>query len=168
LNNSSRRFEWQINSNSAAFASYNPSAGRITIKDINQVDVPMLQEELFHSVQNHTVPGGTSQYTPPSPGSANIEFESKLLKDISATINALPNQPAIGGEQTAEYFNWLFSITQNGAKLPTVNAVNDKYFYFLNIWKSQQSDNSYNNTSIDLNLPPQTMLNLFNVSSCSK
>lgn len=75
-----------VNSSLSAQAGYNPVTKSVIIKDPSTLSTANLQEEFFHAYQDKVMPGGTAQYLG-APGSANIEFEAKVIRDANAIVN---------------------------------------------------------------------------------
>lgn len=167
--NNNKSFDWVVSPNATDPASYNPNTGVLTVKDPSTVDLIALQEELLHAYQNFTIPGGSYQYH--NVGSSNIEFETKLLKDINGYVNG----SGAGFQSTVQfdptYTNWLDQITSGGTKFPSSYAdIQSQYFYYLTEWQNQQTSaqNSYSSDVIAPNLTPTSMFNLINSSSCAQ
>jgi hypothetical protein len=156
-------FNFFVSPSSSYPAFYNSATGDITIRSFSSITVDNLEEEIFHAYQDLTIPGGTAQYFG-QPGSANIEFEAKVLHDMYSSINS---GAYIGGGVGTGYSDWIISLT-NGATFPTsfTQSQRDKYFLFM-FQFIQDPNNGYSSDIIDYNLNPTAMFNLINSSACS-
>ncbi|MFI5159142.1 MAG: hypothetical protein ACHQF4_09775 [Sphingobacteriales bacterium] len=159
------KFTFDVNSNSSYPAFYNTQDNAIVVKDLSTLTPAALQEEFFHAYQNKTMPGGTGQYAGKL-GSANIEFEAKLLKDISYYINPgnSGNEWAVNGDG---YIQWLSAITAGGTTYPTgfTSAQLTQYFLFMGDWLNQNP--GYSSDIVNSNLNPSAIFNLISSSPCS-
>jgi len=165
FNSNNDKFDFEVNSAIAEPASYNPTTNVINIQNPATVTPAALQEELFHAYQNKTMPGGTAQYAGKA-GDANIEFEAKLLRDITYYINpgTVGNEWAVSGDN---YTEWLGTITNGGTSFPTsfTSSQLTTYFLYMGDWLNQNP--GYSSDIINGNLNPTVMFNLINSSACS-
>ncbi|AFD05729.1 hypothetical protein [Solitalea canadensis] len=58
---------------------YNNGYKSFVLRTENEIRKDVIREELTHAFQDAIYPGGTYQYRPGYPGSANIEFEAKVI-----------------------------------------------------------------------------------------
>src|SRR5699024_5541219 len=162
--NNDKTFKFIADPNNPARGGYDPQTNNMVFKDPLTLQYGAFQEELFHAYQNFTMSGGTTEYAG-APGSANIEFEAKILLNIFMYIEfngggakpAIPNSP--------DFDNWLDDITDGWTKYPTSFSTGQlyNYFYFLDKFPNR-SDYSY--TQVKPNMMPTAMFNLINSADC--
>ena len=147
------KISFNVNTSGAFPAIYNPSNNSINFKNNTNIEYNNLQEELFHAFQNYQYSGGTSQYSGNNTaGSANIEFESKIFRDINCVMRGGTCNNALGGE----YVDWILSITNFGTSYPSSISTNN-FNLFIGIWRSQNP--GYSNTTISTTLTPIALNN---------
>jgi len=169
LTNNGDKFDFSINSGLAAQASYNPSNNSIQINNPVTLNSDNLEEELFHAYQNYNYPGGTAKYAGAA-GDANIEFEAKVLRDISWNI-ALYSGNGNGGIMALTdpaYNNWIKSITNNFTQYPASFTPTQLGQYFNFIPEFLQQNPGYSADIENHSLNPTAMFSLINSSPCSK
>lgn len=155
------KISFSVNSSQSFPAIYNPSNNSITFKNDSNLEYNNLQEELFHAFQNYQYAGGTSQYTGSSNvGSANIEFESKVFRDINCVMRGGTCNNALGGE----YVDWILNITNFGTSYPSSISTTN-FNLFIGIWRSQNP--GYSNTTISTTLTPIALNNFLLSSNCN-
>lgn len=154
------KITFKVDVNSTIPASYNPSTNTLTFNSNSNINYDNLQEELFHTYQNYQYSGGTSQYTGQQSGSANIEFEAKLFKDINCAIRSGSCANAF---INAEYIEWLARITNNYTSYPSSINTND-FNSFIGLWLF---NSGYSNNTISPNLTPIALNNLLNSNPCN-
>ncbi len=164
LTSNGHKFDFLINSGAKPPASYNPSNQSIAIKDPSSLDATSLQEEFFHAYQNYTMPGGTTQYLGKS-GSANIEFEAKVLRDMNTMVNGQGGILAITGDN---YRNFLIDVTNGFSAFPSSFTPSQltQYFNYMNDFIQPSQNPGYSNDIIKGDLNPTSMFNLINNSPC--
>ncbi|MCD7972968.1 MAG: hypothetical protein LUG18_09955 [Candidatus Azobacteroides sp.] len=115
-------------------------------------------EDFFHIYQHHFY-NGIDKYG--GKGHSNIEFEAKLFYDIHYSLSFMDCCIAI--PQDSEYFNsyltWLDVITNFGTEYPSWEVLEDKYYYFLEIFINERPEYNY---PIDYTLRPEALLKLLN------
>jgi len=163
LTSNGHKFDFSIKSDTQPQASYSPTNQSITIKDPSTLSTFNLQEEFFHAYQNFNIPGGNSQYGPGKTGSANIEFEAKVLRDMNILMNYQTGQLALTSDG---YTNFLKDITNNYSSLPTsfTSSQSTQYFGFMGEFLQQTAAYSMDIIKSDLN--PTAMFKLITNSTC--
>ncbi len=161
-----QKFNFRIDPNSPTPASYNSFNNNLTFRSTTNIDEPdVVREELFHGYQNSFYSGGISQYS--NQGRSNIEFESKLYKDLLNLVegNGGGAFTGIAANNFAydSYVLWLRELTSNFIKYPSVINMN-KYDYFLEAFK--QSFPEYDTPSVS-NMKPDALMNAILGSPCS-
>jgi hypothetical protein len=147
----------------AAQASYNPGTGVISLNNLATLSAANLEEEFFHAYQNFTYPGGTTQYAGKA-GSANIEFEAKVLRDINEVVNGEPGMFAIPGQQ---YSDFIKNVTNNYSVFPTTFSQTQLTQYFNLLPQFIQANPGYSNDVISPSLNPTAIFSLINSSPCA-
>ena len=129
----------QSPSESSAPASYDSSEKSIKFKNESTISVENLREELFHGLQDYFYEGGIAQYGKDSkgkklPGYANIEFETKVFKDLAGVGGAIS---AFFKYETAEeqnaydkYDEWIKSVRLD----PSILKDKAQYNYWLDLF----------------------------------
>jgi len=156
-------FPFTANPHAANPAQYNPASGAITVQNFAGLTPDGLQEELFHAYQNKTMPGGTAQYIG-QPGSANIEFEAKVLRDMNSIVNGTGGGFALTG---ADYNTFIENITSNYTSLPTSFTSAQLSTYFSLMSQFIQDSPGYSNDIINPTLNPEAIFTITNSSSCT-
>ncbi|CAG5016113.1 hypothetical protein DYBT9275_05479 [Dyadobacter sp. CECT 9275] len=105
-----------------------------------------------------TTRGGTYQYIPN--GRLNIEFEAKVLNDMTEFANPAGNTFAVS---TPQYFGWVADMTANGTKYPAT-IDNNQYFDYLDDFSIQTSYSG----NVYYGLAPGALFELVTSSSCPK
>lgn len=164
LSSNNVTFNFAVNSSITQEALYNPANDAMTIKNPSKTATITFQEELFHAYQNKTYSNGTSQYLN-APGGANIEFESKVIRDLNAVLGS--SNAAILTFPSQNYQDWLKDISSGFTSFPTSFTANqtNQYFTFMQDFVNQVP--GYSNYKIDSNFSPQAMFKLINSSSCT-
>lgn len=157
-----QKITFEINPSTTIPAFYNPATNTLTFSGNSNINYENMQEELFHAYQNYQYGGGTSQYTgQQTAGSANIEFEAKLYRDINCLLRSGTCPFAINSQN---YKDWLYNITDFGSKYPTSISGTD-FNSYIGIWRNINS--GYSNTSISSNLSPDAINNLLFNNPCN-
>jgi hypothetical protein len=147
-----------------AEASYDASNGNITLKNPDQTASSALAEELMHAMQDFLTPGGIAQYvTSNATGRANIEFETKVLRDINAMING---QGGILACPSSGYTQWLADMTNGFNTFPPSYFPNVSSGYFIFIDEFIQTNPGYSSASVNTSLQPSMMFSIINSSNC--
>jgi hypothetical protein len=157
-----------VNSSLSVQAGYNPVTKSVIIKDPSTLSTANLQEEFFHAYQDKVMPGGTAQYLG-APGSANIEFEAKVIRDIS-TYMGLFDGTGSGGAlsvKDADYEPWLADITNNYTQYPTSFTASQQNKYFDLMSKFVSENPGYSTNLINNTLNPTALFSLINISPCT-
>ncbi|TZF82290.1 hypothetical protein FW774_16530 [Pedobacter sp. BS3] len=163
MTNNSYTFNFSVNSTMSYPAAYNPSSDAITMQDPQTTSWQALEEELFHAYQNKTISGGIAQYQNQA-GSANIEFESKVIRDINLLMNGYIGGLAVLG---SGYTDWLSDITNGFTQFPSSYSTTMGSGYYIFMETFVQNNPGYSSTSINYQMPPQAMFQLINNSSCT-
>jgi hypothetical protein len=161
-------FNFQMNPTISGQASYNPATGAIDLNNVTTLSAANLEEEFFHAYQNFNYPNGTTQYAGKA-GPANIEFEAKVLKDITWNMD-MYNGNGTGGAWTLSdpaYISWIKSITNNFTQYPTSFTPTQLTQYFNFIPEFLQQNPGYSGDTENSNLNPTAMFSLINSSSCA-
>ncbi|GGH42591.1 hypothetical protein GCM10007423_39320 [Dyadobacter endophyticus] len=163
------RIEWKIDPAGTTPGAYNPVNKTIKFQTESQISPNTLEEELFHAYQDKYYSGGTTQYL--STGSQNIEFESKLFRDIMGLIASGGGMSSftVGEQYNNQYMSWLLDITDGATKVPaTYSVVASQYFFWLD--KFVQSNPLYNQPGMTTisTFTPGALFDLIDKSSCSK
>lgn len=158
--NGSDRLTIVVDPNLAAQATFRPTTNGnpvITIKDPNTLTRAGLEEELFHFYQHKTLRNGIGQYMPPNAGSANIEFEAKVLRDLNRNIS-YPYEPGEVAVTNPGYYYWLEGISSNFTRFPTSYDLSmSSYFSYME--QFLQDNPAYQHLQIDRQMPPFSMFN---------
>ena len=164
LINNGHQFDFSINNSINSQAFYNATDNTITLRDPSQISDNNLMEELYHAYQNFIYPGGTAQYAGKA-GSANMEFEFKVLYDMNSSISSSGGR-YLGPINEADYLKWIGSLTKY-TSLPT-SFTSEQYTQYLLYMNDYKNGNyGYSNTIINYNLKPTAMFSLINSSPCS-
>lgn len=140
-------------------AGYNPQSKNFVFKDADEINPQRLTEEIIHAAQDLLYPNGTYQYI--NLGNPNIEFEAKILVEISTyaklgcCINA---QLYFQNEDYLNFLNNIRSWAQNG--MVDLN----QYNYWLNKWFNT-ANNEYHKGSVNGSLTPELLNKLLKENS---
>jgi hypothetical protein len=150
LNENGFKFKFKIDASMTTPGGFDPATNSIKFRSTNDINYTTLQEELFHAYQHLTI-NIQPLLTPPYTGRSNIEFEAKMYSDLVAVRY---NQVCCLGGQTNEYTNWLLLLTANGSKFPNWQDMQQKYFYFLEIFKLEKPEYNFptDNTLLPITL----------------
>jgi hypothetical protein len=163
FNTNGIQFNFSKNSSLSAQATYNPTTNSITVKDPSTLSPANLQEEFFHAYQNKIMPGGTAQYAG-TKGSANVEFEAKVLRDMNAMVYGTTGvQLAVIGN---DYSSFLQDVTANYSHLPSsfTSSQLSQYFGFMSNFVNENP--GYSSNLINPSLNPTAVFSLINSSNC--
>ncbi|MGF7082970.1 hypothetical protein [Mucilaginibacter sp. UYCu711] len=159
----SQTFYWDVNSSLTQNAAYSPPTDSIKIKNPSTPDISGVQEEMFHAYQNKTYPGGTTQYLGTHAGSANIEFEAKVMRDLQGLITNDGSSLALN---STEYFTWLSDISSSFTKYPASFTADQLTRYFSFVTDFINAGTGYGNRVAN-SLEPSAMFSLINSSGCA-
>ena len=149
------KLSFKINPRQNNPGGFNPSSNTITFRSTSDIQARVLEEEVFHAYQHYQI--GIGKYLqPPYKGRSNIEFEAKLYGDISCLMNG--GACAFLGNSSAEYFDWVVDLTDDGKHYPDLSDLTGRYFEFMEKFVVFNSAYDY---PIDYNLKPKTMFEAF-------
>ncbi len=142
------------------------STGVYAVQSINSISVSFA-EEYIHAFQ-HQIYGGIEKYS--GVGRANIEFEAKLIQDLSCIYSgyACPKYGK-GVNYHVQYENWINEITNYGMKNVTFDEIFHTSYNGLTYWdflEDYVSPIPDYNTGIDMNLAPRVLNELINHFNC--
>lgn len=149
--------------------AYNPYTKRMSFDDKGSITSEILKEELFHAWQDAYYPGGIAQYGKDAqgnklPGLVNIEFETKVFKDIARNLDYgccyIFGDDNIPLEIQGDYFSWIDSIQKN------VSLLDVEYEKWLNLFNQYYPEYfSLKNDNLSL---PTSLKSLIKMSNCFK
>ena len=167
------KFDFCMNSNMAYQQHYNAISESFNFQSgFSFILTTTFEHEFFHAYQDKFLSNGTNQYAIGTSSSypngyINIEFETALYSDITrdrVSQEALMNSD-VPENVKIEYITWLNTITANNTTYPkTFTDFGGQYYYFME--KFKQYSGYTNKGSIDYNLKPLSLLNLFSTSNC--
>ena len=157
-------FSFTSNPSQTAQATYNPTTGGISIQDFTTLSASNLEEEFVHAIQN-AVYNGIAKYS--NTASANIEFEAKLLLNISSAMNTTPSNFAINNDPN--YGLFLQNLTNNYTSYPTSFTSSQLGWYdvYLGEFIQSQYNTGYTNDVIDYNFAPKAIFQIISLSACA-
>ena len=156
LKNNGFAFRFKIDPNLSTPGGYDPATNTIKFRSTADVNFDTLQEELFHAYQNLTA-NISGTLNPPYTGRSNVEFESKVYRDIVCVLGG--GACSYWGGDTDEYASWLIEITSGWTTYPTWDKMQSKYFRFLVEFVNYNP--SYN-FPIDYSLAPTAIFKAYN------
>lgn len=150
--------DFQINSSIESNAVYDPLSNTITFRNYYSINNATVLQEVFHSFQNSSYPGGISQYEN-SPGELNIEFEAWLYTEIWLFVEdeELKFEAFLSSNLRQSWNEWILEIADNGF---TPNVLED-YGYWMSIFGATFPQ--YNNPLTNALQTPQAAINIFNL-----
>jgi len=150
-------FKFKIEVGLSTAGGFDPATNTIKFRSTNDINFDTLQEELFHAYQ-HLNSSTLTQLTFPYLGRSNIEFESKVYRDVICYVtNSFPC--ALWGSDSDEYSTWVREITGDWTKYPTWEKMQNKYNKFLEEFIKY---NPNYNFPIDYNLRPTAIFKVTN------
>jgi hypothetical protein len=168
LTTNSMSFKYTFNSTGLGDANFDPSTGNINIGSVTKLTATSLEEEFFHSIQNKQL-GGILKYKGPLTGSANIEMEAKVAKDIFQYMTIFNSPGIVQGSQSVvdpNYFGWLSDISNNFTTYPSSFTPSQLALYFTFIPELVSQNPAYSTDTVNNTLNPTTLFNLVNTSHC--
>jgi len=157
-----KKFNFAMGSSGGGLGGYNPNTNTITFASTNNITAEVLREELFHGYQDIFYSGGIAQYFGHD-GESNIEFESKLFKDLVNMVGGGGMQSGVTADhpKAGAYTSWLFDMTSAG-KFPTVLNL-DKYQEYLQAFRECYATH---NEPARPDLLPNALMQLIKGSNC--
>lgn len=163
-----KRIKICIDSTSNPNARYNSGSKSLTFGTVYTLDARVIQEELFHALQDRVHPGGTSKYAQPSNGLAglsDIEFEYAFYRDL---IIRMDGQIPFASDSDS-YKTFMDELTRNGTTFPELIDVTqyfgNKYKTFLEEFKKKYSNSGYDKPTLNIN--PEALVYMLEHNDCT-
>ncbi|MCF0075415.1 hypothetical protein LZD49_33360 [Dyadobacter sp. CY261] len=168
------KFNFSVDHTIPGQGAFDPFTNDFKFKDDGAIIRDVFTEEFFHAYQKIYYPGGTAQYVAttsnpnPPAGRANMEFEAWLMRDIMGMTGTQQSPPSSGcchASADPQYFLWLTTITNNGAKWPQWSDMQEKYYFWMDRFKAEHP---IYNFPTNYNLKPDAYLSILANSTCPK
>jgi hypothetical protein len=145
---------------------FNPANGVYSVKNVSDIS-GSFPEEYIHAFQQEMY-AGIEKYS--GLGRSNIEFEAKLIQDISCVYTDGGCLMYGAGEKYGtQYVEWIYEITDSGNKTPNFDEIVDTPFKGLTYWdflEDYVTKVPEYNKGTDRNLEPKAIKELITHFKC--